>query len=706
MEKIKSNIDSIRKAPVRFIRGVIFVTKKMQLIGLVMLYGIHNLFEVICNIPIIGIIIKPFLSKPSKSIYNFLSKLKVTDSGISSLSLIDLGARNIKFKKTRSFITIGGMAIGIGSIVFLVSLGYGAQRMVVNRVARLDELKQADVSTQPGSKVVINDNQLSKIKSFQDVLAVLPLISVVGRVNYQNSSTDMAVYGVTTQYLSESAEKPIKGNVFSSNDTANIMPASPADSGEVSGVMSKRVSAQTGDETGIVNYNIVPDKWIRIRENPNKDAEIIGYAKRFAGQSVGKLVIGSTYPDTEFGSIETVDKNGETKIAGKWIQDDFALWEQIDCDPSNTDCDLSGKYRQKKDQDGKPLTRTGYSAMINVSVYNLPVKENSEGSVLGIEDNALDQTSETTTTSSSTTVETIDISEIKASGSAMMALTEIASESAKTVAAVKQVEVSKKAKKEAVVNRAMLSVLGIKEDNAVGKEFDVSFIVTGDLLGVDTSKIESIPAKYRIVGVVASSNTPFFYVPFVDLRGLGIENFSQAKLVVKSQGALAKARQLTEALGFNTTSAVDTVEQIDRLFTTIRLVLVSLGIVALGVAAMGMFNTLTVSLLERTHEVGLMKTMGMKSAEVEDLFLIESVVMGLFGGIAGILFGFFAGKFLSLVLTLIALKSGAGIIDISYVPFSFTAGILAISLIVGLMTGVYPAFRARRISALNALRYE
>ena len=67
-----------------------------------------------------------------------------------------------------------------------------------------------------------------------------------------------------------------------------------------------------------------------------------------------------------------------------------------------------------------------------------------------------------------------------------------------------------------------------------------------------------------------------------------------------------------EALGFSTRSVADTVKQIDRLFATARVLLAVLGFVALSIAALGMFNTLTVSLLERTREVGLMKAMGMR----------------------------------------------------------------------------------------------
>jgi len=248
--------------------------------------------------------------------------------------------------------------------------------------------------------------------------------------------------------------------------------------------------------------------------------------------------------------------------------------------------------------------------------------------------------------------------------------------------------------------------LGIAENEAVGKSFNVSFVVVGDLLADETEKIESASSEYTIIGVIPEEKTPVFYVPFIDLRSLGVNNYSQVKLVVKDQAELAKVRHQVEAMGYVTRSVADTVDQINSLFATARTVLMLLGMVALSVAALGMFNTLTVSLLERTREVGLMKAMGMKSWEVQELFLTESMLMGFLGGLLGIIVGFITGKLVGMALSFFAIFKGVGYIDISYVPLSFVIVIIFLSLLVGIVTGIYPAKRATKISALNALRYE
>jgi ABC-type antimicrobial peptide transport system permease subunit len=271
---------------------------------------------------------------------------------------------------------------------------------------------------------------------------------------------------------------------------------------------------------------------------------------------------------------------------------------------------------------------------------------------------------------------------------------------------IKQVSIEHLEKKQAVVNRAMLEILNISEDQAVGSEFEVSFEVIGNLLENPEEKIKSLPTTYKIVGVTPDQKTPLFYVPFVNLRSLGVANFSQIKVITKNKEILSSVRSKIESLGYSTSSVVDTVNQINGLFKIVRFILALLGMVALSVASLGMFNTLTISLLERTREVGLMKSMGMKSYEVKELFLVESLLMGLFGGVIGLLLGYILGEFAGWILSAFSLAKGVGTLDISHIPLIFILIIISLSLFVGIVTGIYPAQRAKRISALNALRYE
>lgn len=602
---------------------------------------------------------------------------------ISRLDLIVLSLRNMRSKKTRTIVTVGGMAIGIGTIVFLVSVGYGLQQLVISRVARLDEMKQANVYPQTSGTVKINDKTLADIKTIKNVTMTLPLITVVGKVTYQGSESDMAVYGVTADYLRQSAIKPVEGKIFDSNNIAFALPKTAVEGASTSVYENDNAGGDMveGGKIGAVTFSIVPGNWIRVRTNPTTGGTIIGYTKRSEGVQTGGEVWGSSYTGTPAG---TMGKTASNKTLGKWITSSVLLWKQEACSQDSGDCE-EGKYVVARATDGTQEQATGFFAEVNITTTGS--LETKKTQVLGI----------STTVSDSSTLTT--------SGS--LEFVDIASESASPVTTtVKQINLPSSSIRQAIVNRAMLQVLGIKETQAVGKTFTTSFIVVGDLLSNTTDRVESAPASYTIVGVTPDDKTPVFYVPFMDLRSLGIVNYSQLKVVTKNQADLDKVRRQIEAQGYLTRSVADTVSQINSLFATLRTVLALLGSVALAVAALGMFNTLTVSLLERTREVGLMKAMGMKSEEVKELFLTESMIMGLFGGLLGIILGFIAGKLLGLILSIFSLMKGVGFVDISYLPFPFLLLIIALSLIVGIMTGFYPARRATKISALNALRYE
>jgi len=624
-------------------------------------------------------VIKTKLQSPLSAFYTKTTRiLDARRAGsISRVDLIELSIRNMKAKKTRTIVTIGGMMIGIGAIVFLVSIGYGLQQLVITRVARLEEMKQADVTPQAGGKVKITDKTLSDFKDITTVEMSLPLIAVVGRVNYQNSVSDMAAYGVTTDYLKQSAIKPVQGKIFDSNELVWEVPQT---TGEVAGASTEK--AVFGQNLQNVDFTINPSAWIRVRESPATTGKILGYTKRVEDKSSGEEVWGGTYESDNDAGKAGESEDGE--ILGKWVKAPVLLWKEENCDQQNQgDCE-DGKHMVMRDEDNKQMQKEGYFAEINLKVAGVNIKQPQ---VLGV-------TTDATGSAQTVTDTSIDWVEIASEAGII------------TPPETKTVELAGNAIRQAVVNRAMLKVLGINEGEAVGKKFNVSFVVVGDLLADEKEKVESASTEYTIVGVTPEEKSPLFYVPFIDLRSLGITNYSQVKLVVKDQVELAKTRRQVEAMGYVTRSVADTVEQINSLFSTLRTVLMLLGMVALAVAALGMFNTLTVSLLERTREVGLMKAMGMKSSEVQELFLTESMIMGFFGGILGIVVGIVFGKLAGLGLSLFAIFKGVGFVDISYVPITFVLVIISLSLLVGIATGIYPSKRATKISALNALRYE
>ena len=574
---------------------------------------------------------------------------------MTQIDIIELSIRNLLFKKTRTFITLGGVSIGFGAIVFLVSIGYGTQNMVVKRVARLDELRQADLTPQPGSKNRLSDKTLNDVKNFTGVEKILPVISVVGKVTYQESKSDIPVYAVTSGYLTDSAIKPSHGKIFTSEELTAILP-SQYDT-QVAGTTTER----NVDEE--LQFNIVPDQFVRVREKPTQDSKLLGLTRRADGPLFGKSIIGGTYTK-------------EDTTSNEWFNSKYRIYEK----------DGTGTYIEKETVDG-------YVANVNLIVEATIIKNPD---VLGLS-SEIDLDLLGTASESTFTI-------IESDEPGFVIIPEEVPET--TENKNKAVALSSSAKKQAVINSSALELFGLSPQDAVGKKIEMSFMATSSVLGSNDQKIETIPENYDIVGVIPDTKSPIVYVPFIDLKTAGIDNYSQARLYAVKKDVLADIRKQVEAMGFTTRSAADTIARINSLFATLRLVLAVMGTVALVVASLGMFNTFTVSLLERTREVGLMKAMGMKSDEIQKLFLTEAMIMGFSGGGLGVIVGFVLGKVLDFGLSAFSIARGQGVLGVTHIPANFILLIAGLSLLVGVLTGIYPATRARKISALNALRYE
>jgi len=130
--------------------------------------------------------------------------------------------------------------------------------------------------------------------------------------------------------------------------------------------------------------------------------------------------------------------------------------------------------------------------------------------------------------------------------------------------------------------------------------------------------------------------------------------------------------------------------------------LLSIALISLLVGGIGIANTMFTSVIERTREIGIMKAIGAKNRDILFIFLIESGLLGLVGGIIGILLGtimsfsieFYAIKFLETNL----LKAA--------ISFYLILGLLLFSFFVGMLSGIIPSLRATRIKPVEALRYE
>ncbi len=142
------------------------------------------------------------------------------------------------------------------------------------------------------------------------------------------------------------------------------------------------------------------------------------------------------------------------------------------------------------------------------------------------------------------------------------------------------------------------------------------------------------------------------------------------------------------------------IELMGDIFNIIRGVLVGIAAIALIVASIGIMNTMLMSVMERTHEIGVMKAIGAKSRDVLSLFLLESSMVSLVGGVLGCGLGVIVAKGLSFVASM-----ASGLEIEAIVKPEVILGGIAVAMIVGVLSGFYPARKASKMSPVEAVRY-
>ena len=130
------------------------------------------------------------------------------------------------------------------------------------------------------------------------------------------------------------------------------------------------------------------------------------------------------------------------------------------------------------------------------------------------------------------------------------------------------------------------------------------------------------------------------------------------------------------------------------------------GSLALAVASIGIVNTLVMAILERRREIGIMKAIGASDSDVKGLFFAEAGVMGVFGGFVGVALGWTIGRVINLGTNVYLKRQHFPPAQIWSVPLWLVFGAIAFSIVVSLLSGLYPAVRAARLDPVQALRYE
>ncbi|MBX4191250.1 MAG: ABC transporter permease [Candidatus Doudnabacteria bacterium] len=251
-----------------------------------------------------------------------------------------------------------------------------------------------------------------------------------------------------------------------------------------------------------------------------------------------------------------------------------------------------------------------------------------------------------------------------------------------------------------VITSQAMRVIGLEPTEA---SLNKKVIVKVEYQEPDGKLIEIITTpEIPIVGIITDENEPpVAYFPPSYLKTPP----PYYKEIFLKASALEAVEPLRDALlekGLLISARIDLVNQAQKILNIITIVLGVFGIAALTVSAVGMFNTMIVSFLERTYEVGVMKSLGAMDSDVRNLFLMESAIMGFLGGLSGILMGIGAGELFNLGLNFLARRLGGEPINLFYTPLWFIMLVITSSTFIGLFAGFWPARRASGLSPKEA----
>jgi len=159
------------------------------------------------------------------------------------------------------------------------------------------------------------------------------------------------------------------------------------------------------------------------------------------------------------------------------------------------------------------------------------------------------------------------------------------------------------------------------------------------------------------------------------------------------------------------------IRQVDYVLSLVQIFLTAIASISLIVAGIGIMNIMTVSVMERTREIGVMKAIGAKDRTILLMFLSEALLIGLLGGLIGVPVGYETANFLSIIISRFSQQQTGG--NIFQVPErtqepgitpilspQWVIGAIIFGIVICVLFGLYPARKAAKLDPVKALRYE
>ncbi len=188
-----------------------------------------------------------------------------------------------------------------------------------------------------------------------------------------------------------------------------------------------------------------------------------------------------------------------------------------------------------------------------------------------------------------------------------------------------------------------------------------------------------------------------------------LDTYESIRINVDNMNNVTAVQEAIEALGFKSTSDMQYIEPMQETAKMLEMILGAIGAVAMLVSAINIANTMIMSIYERTREIGIMKVLGCKVADIRKLFLFEAGMIGLIGGLVGIALSYIASWALNkygadIMGSIVNGGYGGSASSVSVIPLWLPLFGAAFAMMVGIVSGFIPAVKATKISAIEAMK--
>jgi len=257
---------------------------------------------------------------------------------------------------------------------------------------------------------------------------------------------------------------------------------------------------------------------------------------------------------------------------------------------------------------------------------------------------------------------------------------------------------------------------------------DLPEVNIGDLITIEatTGRGETRMITVKVIGILKQYGQGLFFNPdmtiFIPLKAgsklTGTSTYSQVLVIAKDTEYVENVqREIANILGdgVRTFSPQQMVETIQQTIGQYSMFLGSMAFTSFIVAFLAIMTTMFTSVTERIREIGILKAIGFKTRHILGIFLTEATLIGFIGGIIGIVVGSIGGYFFFTPFSNVRMPGGGpggggqAAFSLQITPkitLDLLGTALAMAVIIGLLAGIIPAWRAAKYTPLEALRYE